>query len=106
MQISDIERNSFRGQQTLRLSVRHRAEPVPPCIRQIFMKRAYARGCKASRSISVRKSIVLNSRSMAGGPQIFAPTTKYARNSFGILALAPSETIRGIAKLDCGVMRS
>jgi hypothetical protein len=30
----------------------------------------------------VRKSIVPNSRSIAGGPQIFAPIAKYARNNF------------------------
>ena len=36
----------------------------------------------------MRKSIVSNSGSMAGGPQIFAPTAKYARNNFGILSLA------------------
>ena len=35
----------------------------------------------ASRSRSVRKSIVPKSRSMAGGAQIFAPIARYARNS-------------------------
>ena len=43
----------------------------------------------------VRKSIVLNSRSMAGGPQIFAPTARYARNNFGILSLAFSACHQG-----------
>lgn len=33
------------------------------------------------RSRRVRKSIVPNSRSIAGGPQIFAPIARYARNN-------------------------
>src|ERR1700674_1146926 len=33
MQISDTERNAFHGQQSLHSCVRHRAEPVGPCIR-------------------------------------------------------------------------
>ena len=53
-----------------------------PC-RQTFKKRACKRGCKVSKSKSVRKSMVLNSRSIAGGPQILAPTAKYARNNLG-----------------------
>src|SRR5206468_2080578 len=36
----------------------------------------------ARRSSRVRKSIVANSRSIAGGPQIFAPIARYARNNF------------------------
>jgi hypothetical protein len=32
-------------------------------------------------SSSVRKSIVPKSRSIAGGPQIFAPIARYARNN-------------------------
>jgi hypothetical protein len=36
--------------------------------------------CKSSK---VRKSMVPNFRSSAGGPQIFPPIERYARSSFG-----------------------
>src|SRR5258708_1472081 len=49
-----------------------------------LIKRWRASGGIASRSSIVRKSIVLNCRSSAGGPQIFAPSARYARSSFGI----------------------
>jgi len=38
------------------------------------------------RSSRVKKSIVPNSRSIAGGPQIFAPIARYARSSLGAVA--------------------
>jgi hypothetical protein len=37
---------------------------------------AFTTGDNSSRSNNVKKSIVWNSRSIAGGPQIFAPTAK------------------------------
>src|SRR5690242_10796197 len=43
-----------------------------------------ARGCIASKSIMVRKSMVLKWESSAGGPQIFAPSVRYARSNLGI----------------------
>ena len=42
--------------------------------------RAQSRG-SLCRSTSVRKSIVPNWRSIAGGPQIRAPIARYARNN-------------------------
>src|SRR5207249_1325089 len=57
----------------------------PRCFSHRAQPRNFDRAEAGSRSRSrkVRKSIVLNSRSSAGGPQIFAPTERYARRSFG-----------------------
>src|SRR5689334_8118390 len=41
-------------------------------------------GDRPGMSTKVRKSIVLNCRSRAGGPQIFPPSVIYARRSLGI----------------------
>ena len=59
-----------------------------------------------SKSIRVRKSIVLNSRSIAGGPQIPAPTAKYARNNLGTLLLAPPGKTKDIAKSNRGEVQT
>src|SRR5262245_14238595 len=53
-----------------------------------------------SRSRSVRKSIVPNSRSIAGGPQIFAPIARYAGNN---LDEAPDVSVAGA---DCLTVQS
>ena len=46
--------------------------------------RCRANGDMLFKSNRVKKSIVLNWRSSAGGPQIFAPRVRYARSNFGI----------------------
>ncbi len=47
------------------------------------LQKMRANNCRQrAHSSSVRKSIVPNSRAIAGGPQIFAPIAKYARNKF------------------------
>ena len=48
----------------------------PYHLQQPSRNRAATRGCSVCKSHSVRKSIVLNSRSMAGWLHIFAPTVR------------------------------
>src|SRR6266851_4807722 len=49
----------------------------------IQKNRIRTRSGSACKSTNVRKSIVLNSRSIAGGPQMRAEISRYARNSRG-----------------------
>ena len=49
-------------------------------------------------SRSVRKSIVPKSRSIAGGPQIFAPIARYARNKMRLRAKPAGVIASGYSK--------
>src|SRR4249919_1103375 len=60
------------------------------------------RDCK---SRNVRKSMVLNSRSMAGGPQILAPKERYAASSFGTLEGCSANRSSGQANAARGTVR-
>src|SRR5215470_544910 len=61
-------------------------------------------GERLFKSIRVRKSIVLNWRSSAGGPQIFAPRLRYVRSSLGGCT-SSSVSTRGRAKAAVGTVR-
>src|SRR5437016_14377263 len=59
----------------------------------------------AFKSSSVRKSIVLNWQSRAGGPQIFAPMERYARSSFGIFGDSSAKWSSEQSKAGKGLVR-
>src|SRR5882724_7186159 len=74
-------------------------EPVNGIVSLAFIqkrKRERAPLDMDSRSSNVRKSMVLNSRSSAGRPQMFAPIERYARSSLGGWSFALVESAGSI----------